>query len=264
MSSAQASPITASTGPASTGLASTVPASTASASTASASTASASTGPAEPDLPLVVTSLLKGVVYRDTNDRVWRQLLVLQAQVRDYVAVIGLTVVIDDSEGYAFLRSRPEDPDADPNHPAPPRLIARRSLSFHVSLLLALLRKKLAESDARTSDTRLMLTRDQIAEMVRLFLPSTSNEARLVDQIDTYIAKAVDLGFLRQVRGQDALYEVRRILKAFVDGQWLADFDQRLAEYAAQLDGPAPDGPTPDGPAPDGGQDPAPDGEGTP
>jgi hypothetical protein len=28
---------------------------------------------------------------------------------------------------------------------------------------------------------------------------------------------------------------VRRILKAFVDGQWLADFDRRLAEYAALL-----------------------------
>jgi Domain of unknown function (DUF4194) len=205
------------------------------------STGTPSPGPAEPDLPLVVTSLLKGVVYRDTNDRVWRQLLTLQAQVRDYVAVIGLTVVIDESEGYAFLRSRPDDPDADPDHPAPPRLIARRSLSFHVSLLLALLRKKLAEFDAGTSDTRLMLTRDQIVEMVRLFLPATSNEARLVDQIDAYIAKAVDLGFLRQVRGQDALYEVRRILKAFVDGQWLADFDQRLAEYAAQLDGSGPD-----------------------
>ena len=28
-------------------------------------------------------------------------------------------------------------------------------------------------------------------------------------------------------------YEVRRILKAFVDAQWLADFDERLAAYYA-------------------------------
>jgi hypothetical protein len=211
------------------------------------SSAQATQAVADPDLPVVVTSLMKGVVYRDAHERVWRQLLQLQAQVRDYVAVIGLTVVIDEAEGYAFLRSRPEDPDAAEDAPAPPRLIARRSLSFHVSLLLALLRKKLAEFDAGNSDTRLMLTRDQIVEMVRLFLPATSNEARLVDQIDSYLAKAVELGFLRQVRGQDALYEVRRILKAFVDGQWLADFDQRLAEYAAQLDSPGGD--------PDPGQD---------
>jgi hypothetical protein len=194
---------------------------------------------AEPDLPLAVTQLMKGVVYRDAHDRAWRELLQLQAQVRDYVSVIGLTVVIDEAEGYAFLRSRPEEEISD-DRPAPPRLIARRSLSFHVSLLLALLRKKLAEFDASGSDTRLMLTRDQIVEMVRLFMPASSNEARLVDQIDSYLAKAVDLGFLRQVRGQDSLYEVRRILKAFVDGQWLADFDRRLTEYAAQLDGTDP------------------------
>ena len=78
-----------------------------------------------------------------------------------------------------------------------PRLVPRRSLSFQVSLLLALLRKKLAEFDAQSGDTRLMLTRAQIAEMVRVFLPATSNEARLLDQIDTHINKVVDLGFLR-------------------------------------------------------------------
>jgi hypothetical protein len=61
-------------------------------------------------------------------------------------------------------------------------------------LLLALLRKKLAEFDAQGSETRLMLTREQIAEMVRLFLPAGSNEARLSDQIDTYIHKAAELG----------------------------------------------------------------------
>jgi uncharacterized protein DUF4194 len=205
-------------------------------------TAPAATVTAEPDLPLAVTQLMKGVVYRDAHDRAWRQVLQLQAQVRDYVAVIGLTVVIDEAEGYAFLRSRPEEAgaDDDASQPAPPRLIARRSLSFHVSLLLALLRKKLAEFDARNSDTRLMLTREQIVEMIRLFLPASSNEARLVDQIDSYIAKAVELGFLRQVRGQDSLFEVRRILKAFVDGQWLADFDRHLAEYAAELAGEPP------------------------
>ena len=206
--------------------------------------ASSIPAPAEPDLPLAVTQLMKGVLYRDAHDRAWRQLLQLQAQVRDYVAVMGLTVVIDEAEGYAFLRSRPEDDDVGDDAarpPAPPRLIARRSLSFHVSLLLALLRKKLAEFDASGTDTRLMLSRDQIVEMVRLFLPASSNEARLVDQIDSYIVKAVELGFLRQVRGQDALFEVRRILKAFVDGQWLADFDQRLAAYAALLAGDDPE-----------------------
>ena len=122
----------------------------------------------EPDLPSAVIPLMKGVVYRDTHDRAWKQLLQLQPHVRDYVEVLGLQVVIDEAEGYAFLRQRPADEaETDPL----PRLIPRRSLSFHVSLLLALLRKKLAEFDAQGGDTRLMLTRAQIAEMIRVFLP---------------------------------------------------------------------------------------------
>jgi Domain of unknown function (DUF4194) len=69
------------------------------------------------------------------------------------------------------------------------------------------------------------------------FWPTSTNEARLVDQIDTLIGKVVDLGFLRRIKDQVGLFEVRRILKAFVDGQWLADFDARLAEYAQALSG---------------------------
>ena len=38
------------------------------------------------------------------------------------------------------------------------------------------------------------------------------------------------------------MFEVRRILKAFVDAQWLAEFDARLAAYQAQLAGRAAGG----------------------
>jgi hypothetical protein len=192
----------------------------------------------EPDLSVAVTQLMKGAVYRETHDRAWSHLLQLQPQVRDHVAVLGLQVVIDEAEGYAFLRQRPADEDEEQQLP---RLIPRRALSFHVSLLLALLRKKLAEFDAQGGETRLMLTRAQIAEMLRVFMPATSNEARLLDRIDEHISKAEQLGFLRQAKNGEQVYEVRRILKAFVDGQWLADLDAKLAEYAALLGGDGED-----------------------
>ena len=192
----------------------------------------------EPDLSVAVTQLMKGAVYRETHDRAWSHLPQLQPQVRDHVAVLGLQVVIDEAEGYAFLRQRPADEDEERQLP---RLIPRRALSFHVSLLLALLRKKLAEFDAQGGETRLMLTRAQIAEMLRVFMPATSNEARLLDRIDEHIGKAEQLGFLRQAKNGEQVYEVRRILKAFVDGQWLADLDAKLAEYSALLGGDGED-----------------------
>lgn len=195
-------------------------------------------------LSALLITLLKGVIYREGDEPLWASLLELQAQVRDYVAVLNLELVLDEAEGHAFLKSRPESTD-DEDAPALPRLIARRPLSFPVSLLLALLRKKLAEFDAGGGDTRLVLSRDEIAELLRVFLPESSNEARLVDQIETHINKIVELGFLRRLKASGsgpANYEVRRILKAFVDAQWLSEFDARLAGYREQLAGKAGDG----------------------
>ena len=183
------------------------------------------------DLSLVLIQLMKGPLYHDTHERLWGRLLEARHQVSDYVAVLGLNAIIDESEGYAYLRSRPVDEDADF-----PRLVARRALSFHVSVLLALLRKRLAEFDATSAEARLIVSRDQMVEMLRLFMPDSTNDARLVDAIDAHINKVVELGFLRRLRDEKDLYEVRRILKAYVDGQWLSEFDARLHEYLDELD----------------------------
>jgi hypothetical protein len=194
------------------------------------------------DLSVLLIRLLKSVLYRDDDERQWAALLNLQARVRDYVAVLNLDLVLDEAEGYAFLKSRPEPTDDDPA-PRLPRLVARRPLTFAVSLLLALLRKKLAEFDAGGGDTRLVLSRDDVVELVRVFLPDGPNEAKLVEQIETTINRVVELGFLQKLKpvagtpAGPANYEVRRILKAFVDAQWLAEFDARLSTYHSLLAG---------------------------
>src|ERR1700736_5158465 len=188
------------------------------------------------ELPAVVIPLLKGVFYRDADAASWSALLNLQSRVRDYVSVLGLDLVLDEAEGYAFLRSRPESDDQ--SAPKLPRLVARRPLSLPVSLLLALLRRKLAEFDASGGDTRLILSRSEIVELIRVFLPASSNKTRIVDQVDVHLNKIADLGFVRRLRGQENMIEVLRILKAFVDAQWLTELDQRLAAYRASIDAP--------------------------
>ena len=105
--------------------------------------------------------------------------------------------------------------------------------------MLALLRKKLAEFDAGSGESRLILSAEQIADLVRLFLADTANEAKLMDRVDSDIKKIVELGFLRRLRGSEDRFEVRRILKSFVDAQWLREFDRRLADYKAHITGVA-------------------------
>jgi hypothetical protein len=184
-------------------------------------------------LPAVLVALLKGVVYREQAPQVWRDMLTLQATARGHLELLGLQLVIDEAESYAYVRQADDDRAA--SEDAAPRLIPKRPLSYPVSLMLVLLRKRLALHDAQGGDTRLVLTREQIVEMMRTFLPAASNEAKLVDQIERHIARVEDLGFLRRMKDGEAVYEVRRILRAFVNADRLAELEAVYREHAERV-----------------------------
>lgn len=174
-----------------------------------------------------IIRLMQGVIYRESDEDTWLTLERSGGGVRDHFATIGVEVVVDDTEGYAFLRSAPPAEGEEEL----PRLVRRRALTYNVSLLLVLLRKRLLEHET-TSEGRLVMSTEQIVEMLRLFQTDSSNEARVADQAERTISKAVELGFLRPLRGQSGQWEVRRILKAYVDAQTLSDFAGKLREYA--------------------------------
>lgn len=184
--------------------------------------------PEEHAVSAAIIALMRGVVYRESAEDVWSTLGRRGAAVRDHFAAIGVDVVIDDTEGYAYLRSEEEGEGEEPL----PRLVHRRSLTYNVSLLLVLLRKRLVEFETSSTDGKLVLSRVQIIDLLRLFLVDSANEARVIDQVDRTIGKVAELGFLRPLRGQPDHWEVRRILKAYVDAQTLSDFAGKLAQYA--------------------------------
>ncbi len=187
---------------------------------------------------LVLIQLFKGVLYQDQSPEQWRDLLTYQAAVRDYFSLIGLQLLIDEIEGYAFLRQQQEGAAAerDEENPPLPRLVQRRQLSYPVSLLCVLLRKQLIEQDVAGGETRVILSRTQIVDMLRVFLPESSNEAKTVEQIDSHIRKVIDYGFLRRLKGEEERFEVRRIIKALVDADWLGDLQQKLEDYRTHAD----------------------------
>lgn len=182
-----------------------------------------------PSLSPLLVQLLKGVLERDQMPNLWQDLLRLQAEVTDYVAVIGLELRLDEAEGYAYLKQRSFE---EGEETAIPRLIATRPLSYPVSLLCVQLRKKLVESDAGGAETRVILTRQEIFDMMRVYLPRQANEAKQMDQVGRHVSKVLELGFLRELKGQEGVFEVRRILKAFVNADWLADLERKLKEVA--------------------------------
>ncbi len=183
--------------------------------------------PIDPDFSAALIALMGGIVDREDHAAMWQRLLDLRPRVAEYVAAMGLELIVDEAEGYGYLRQR----RAAPGETELPRLVARRQLGYSVSLLLALLRRKLAEFDADGGEARLVLEGAQIAEMARMFFADTPNEAKLMDRVETDVKKIVEMGFLRRLRGSEDRYEVRRMLKSFVDAQWLAEFEKRLSEY---------------------------------
>lgn len=178
-----------------------------------------------------IIRLMQGVVYRESDEVAWDTLQGSGAQVRDHFATIGVDVVVDEDEGYAFLRSRPP---VDEGEEPLPRLVRRRRLTYHVSLLLVLLRKRMVEFETGGGEGRLVLTTDQMVEMLRLFHAESGNDARMVDTASSTIKKVAELGFLKQLRDQADHWEVRRILKAYVDAETLSDFAGTLRDYAGR------------------------------
>src|SRR5258706_8397747 len=86
------------------------------------------------NLSVLLIALMKGITTREDDPMLWQSLMELQSRVREYVAVLGLELVLDEAEGYAYLRQRA----ASPGEVELPRLVARRQLGDSVSLLLAL------------------------------------------------------------------------------------------------------------------------------
>ena len=178
-------------------------------------------------LPQLLIPLLKGVVYREDDHGRWQDLLDNQGSVQDYLSVIGLEMIIHEDEGFAFLKNRERNED----EVDLPRLIIKRQLSYPVSLLLAQLRRRLTEHDTSSGEERLIIDREEVGTMMGTFFPSGSNEVKFDKKVDAALMKCFELGFIRFIGDRKEKIEVKRIIKAFVDAQWLNEFDARLAEY---------------------------------
>jgi hypothetical protein len=177
-----------------------------------------------------LVALLKGIVY-STNEKVWDELLKPgnEADVKKYFADINLELIIDKSEGYAYLKQKQSEDDEEET----PKLIERRQLNFYVSLLCLLLRKHLIENDREGESAKAILTREEIIQLVKPFYKETTNEANQQKQIEAAMKRVIDEGFLRKMKTEDEQYEINRIIKAFVNADVVKDSLEKLKSYAA-------------------------------
>ncbi len=167
----------------------------------------------------------------DEDRKNWELLLSYQTQIRRYFASIGVELMINSQEGFAYL-TQPDEWEGQP-HPLP-RLTRRIPLSYELTLLLVLLREALEEFDVGQTDSRrLFMTDAELKERIEVFFAEQSDRVKLLDRLDQYLNGAVNLGFLREVQvraqtGSSRTFEVMRIVKARLTNEKLEEIKARL------------------------------------
>lgn len=180
-----------------------------------------------PPSAFVKTALLREPLYIEDGE-LWDTLLREQAEVADYFRMLGLELVLDAGEGFAFLRQI--EPAGDERVP---RLIRRQKLSYQATLLLVCLRDELNRFDAQTADqTRLVRSRRELHELAGGFLRESNNEVRDLKALDNAVENLRSLGFLKPLSGDGDRFEVRRIIKARFGAGELEAVKEKLRHHA--------------------------------
>jgi len=195
----------------------------------------------------VLIKLLQGFIVSDEK-KYWESLITYQEAVRKHFSVLGLQLHLSTDDGYAFLKQGYLDPHQEEvledtggeeelgPTPQIPTLVRRIPLSFETSLLCVLLRETLEQFDSKVNDDhRLVLHRIDIYDLLKLFYEEKTDETKQMKRFDALINRVVELGFLKELKGNQNSFEVRRIIKAQFDAEKLLEIKTRMIEEIGLL-----------------------------
>jgi hypothetical protein len=180
-----------------------------------------------------VIKLLQGAVHHDDKD-IWENLLSNRTSIEEYYEKIGIRVIINESDGYAFIEQKRFEEENNINLP---RLTRKIPLSYDVTLLCVLLREKLLQYDTGGSySLRPIVSKEDIYEMLLQFFKERTDEKKQRKKFDTIINRVIELGFLKPLEnsGKEE-YEIRAIIKARIKAEKLNEIKQRLHKHAEDI-----------------------------
>ena len=182
----------------------------------------------------VVIKLLQGPVY-DEAKTVWNELILFQKQISLYLEQIGLELIVEKNDGYAFLRQIELDETGKTIG-----LIRRLPLTFEQTLLCVLLREWIDEFETEIKDTEaLIISHNDFRDRIEVFFKESSNKVKLLKELDKYIKDMVRFGFLKQIGADNdeteaVTYEVKRIIKSRITSDKLEEFKAKLQKISEE------------------------------
>ncbi len=183
-----------------------------------------------PYTPLVARLLKGPVEYLDKA--AWELLLQHQAPLASFLLQLGLRLILDKDDGFAYLEQVKGD-NGDP-------LVSwmhRRALSYDESVLLVLLRGMMADFEMGDSTSReLIRKRREIKEAAEDFFKENASRVRFIRELDRLIDRTCDLGFLEKWEDaelpDEQKFRIKKWIKYRVDSEVLYLFKQSLTAYA--------------------------------
>ena len=184
----------------------------------------------------VIVKLLQSVIY-DYDKKYWSEILNYETSAREYFGKIGIELVVNRTDGYAYLK---QVEFAEDDKTKPIQLIRKMPLTYEMSLLCVLLREWLDENEVRMKSDKLYVSGKQVKERIDLFFKDKSNRKRLLDKFDGLIKQARDLGFLYlnqedEHNNDNNQYEVKRILKAKINNEKLQELKEKLQAHVESV-----------------------------
>jgi hypothetical protein len=178
--------------------------------------------------------LLQGVVYSDDNSVTWDSLLRYTTPLTDYFAKIGLQLVVDESDGLAYLRQLDDDELMFNGEPIP-KLYRRSPMGYETSLLCVLLRDlyRRFEEDELENE-KCVITHDELLELWKPFFAKTSDDVRLHRSLLSSLRKLEEIRFVRPHPSDTVSWEIRRIIKARLPISELESLRSRIVAAATQ------------------------------
>jgi hypothetical protein len=172
-----------------------------------------STFPEFCDWSLAAVQLLRGVVYAD-DTKLWNIVLSSQSQLEGYFARLGLLIVIDEPEGFAFLKQMSDD-ELPAGYDELPKLIRKTRLGYDATMLCVLLREELRRyEEEEVHNERCVIETSQLFDEWKSLFPPQDDEVRQLRELSAALRKLDDLGFVKKFTDEPEAWEVRRILKA--------------------------------------------------
>lgn len=179
----------------------------------------------------VVVKLLKGPVEY-VEKGAWERLLQYKVELTGFLQQLGLLLVLDEQDGYAFVKHALTEDDE-----AYVSWTQRRSFSYEESIMLVLLREMMAEFEISESASReLIKKRREIKEYAELFFKEGASRIKFLKEIDRLIDKVEESGFLHRIENHEVIdeqkFRIRKIIKSKVDSEALESFQQQLMAHA--------------------------------